>query len=687
MSADKEEIKDRSDIVEIIGSYVPLKRRGRNYVGLCPFHQEKTPSFNVDPTTRSFTCFGCGAKGDVFTFVEKYENMTFVEAAEHLARRAGLNFERKGGSGDKTPASERDQLYTLNKLACDYFHQRLKEVQIARDYVYEQRGIAHDMVQTFALGYAPEGWDNLTGYLLRQRQDLRLAEAAGLVRKGQVGDYYDVFRHRIVFPIHDEQNRIVGFGGRAFGEEQPKYLNTGETPIFNKSRLLYGLPFARRKIGTEGRILLMEGYMDVIAAHQAGFSNAVATLGTSLTEEHAKKLARLLPENPTVVLVYDADNAGIKATLRSSEILEKEGVAVRVVSLLQKSGSEEKQDPDSLLKTEGGTALFQRAIDESVGRVEYLIAFARNRRDMTTVEGKLGFLNDLYRILSDVPDAPTRDYYLARHAELHPTARYGLVTAINQMRQELETKRAVRSQKSVPKTEAASVPHDPERLKADTEIQKMALKGMLGGETDFRRAGRLSLQQQRLLREYKRLEYADPPAQAMTAEREVGSLTAEERAEQELIRALLETAWRSRVLQKVTVDDFQSPVCRRFFAYVQTHPERLHLEEDALLQPLEQELEREISQAILMMVQEFHARMANVPITEILIAECAENLRRSGKEQELRRVNDEILRCLQQNTPDRESLVALYEKRSRLTREIKGSPSTASGEPGGVGKE
>src|SRR5262249_2518711 len=203
------------------------------------------------------------------------------------------------------------------------------------------RGLTQETIGKFQLGYAPNDWEALADFLRANRKDMGIAELAGLIKVGTKSPFMDMFRNRIIFPIHDEQQRIVGFGGRAFEEDQPKYLNTGETPVFNKSRLLYGLPFARKKIGEEQQTLLMEGYMDVVAAHQAGFVNAVATLGTSLTDEHAKKLSRLAP---TVVLVYDADAAGIKATLKASELLEKEEVGVRVVRLPH------GEDPDSLIK-------------------------------------------------------------------------------------------------------------------------------------------------------------------------------------------------------------------------------------------------------------------------------------------------------------------------------------------------
>jgi DNA primase len=245
--ADKEQIRERSDIVEIIGSFVPLNRKGKTYAGLCPFHQEKTPSFNVDPTYQTYKCFGCGEGGDVFTFIEKHENMTFVEAAEYLARRAGLTLDRKGGPS-AAQVSEREKLFEMNAVAARYYAVMLEKNLRAHEYL-TGRGLSEETIKRFQLGYALDNWEALSNYLELQKKDVRLAEKVGLVRRSSSGGFNDVFRNRIMFPIHDEQQRVIGFGGRAFGDDPPKYLNTGDTPLFNKSRTLYALPFARKKIG------------------------------------------------------------------------------------------------------------------------------------------------------------------------------------------------------------------------------------------------------------------------------------------------------------------------------------------------------------------------------------------------------------------------------------------------------
>lgn len=657
MGADKEEIRERSDIVEIISAFVPLKRKGRNYQGLCPFHQEKTPSFYVDPATQTFRCFGCSASGDVFTFIERYENMTFVEAAEFLARRAGLTFERKGGSSEKTPASERERLFAINAAALAYFRRMLERVPLAKDYLQE-RGLVHETIQKFQIGYAPDSWDGLTGYLLAQRHDLGLAETAGLVRRGQMGDFYDVFRHRILFPIHDEQERVVGFGGRALGDEQPKYLNTGETPLFAKSKLLYGLPFARRKIASEGKTLLMEGYMDVVAAHQAGFTNAVATLGTSLTEEHAKKLARLVPADPVVVLVYDADNAGIKATLRASEILEKEGVQVKVARL--PAGD----DPDSLLKR-GESARFQQAVDAAVGRVEYQLERIIANADQTTAAGRAKMLLQIVAILASVPTRAERDVYIDRVWRYHPLSAHNPGLAAEQMHRDAEAYAARKRGERPP----LSLPRSGESARGVGGEGGMSWQRPPRGDhridyrRDYRESGPREAEEGRRFRRYERPGPMEPPPVATDGP------TAEERAERELIRALAEPEWCDYVLGRVTADDFLTPLGRRFFEFISAHQQALRAKSADLARLLNRHEDEEFSSTILAQLQEFNARMANVPITETLLVKCVATLRRRRKEQ----LTEELAHLLQRKSvltdEDRERVREFQ----RLLRELKGT--------------
>jgi DNA primase len=677
--ADKEDIRDRNDIVEVIGNVVPLKKKGKTYLGLCPFHQEKTPSFNVDPIYRSYKCYGCGASGDVFSFIERYENMTFVEAADFLARRVGVTFERKGGEADSERASERDQLFAVNAVALAWFRKMLDRAQTAKDYIYG-RGLAHDTIQRFQLGYAPQGWDNLTSYLSAQRFDLKVASVAGLVQVGKTSDYYDMFRHRVIFPILDEQERVVGFGGRAFGDDQPKYLNTGETPIFNKSRLLYGLSLARRKISAENRVLLMEGYMDVIAAQQAGFTNAVATLGTSLTREHAKKLAQLAP---TVCLVYDADNAGIKATLRAAEVFkEVQDEGVREVDL-RMVRLPDGEDPDSVLKR-GDVALFQRAVDDAGEYVDYLIDAAKRRQNLATEAGKSKFLSDLSRILVDVPQMEVCDAYMTQYANLHPYSRYSLQSAVEQMRRELLERKQKMRQRSRPNRSPQPAPPRSEGPQSEPVLpQAGAVVPKESGRTapsgpqpqNARREDRPyrppMSREERLELEKRRYRQSIQPVEGPRT-----VLTTEERAENELVRALMEPEWRASVLKHIKSDELVTPPAQRLFNLVEQNSQSLGWEADAVIRLVEAQHDEPFSTAVRDRAQEFRAHMANVPIAEELIVTCAETLHRFHKEKRAEWLAEELARLLQKSPLSEEERASIREytaEHQRVLKELKGS--------------
>lgn len=665
MSADKEQIRSRNDIVEVIGALVPLKRKGRNYQGLCPFHQERTPSFYVNPATQSFKCFGCGASGDVFTFIERYENMSFVEAAEFLARRVGLAFERKGG--ERAAPSERERLFAINAAALEYFCSCLERSEVAKKYL-QGRGLAAETIRQFQLGYAPEGWDGLTTYLIAHRHDLRLAATAGLVYPSRTGgDYYDAFRHRIIFPIHDEQQRIAGFGGRALGEELPRYLNTSDTPIFTKSKLLYGLPFARRKIASEGKSLLMEGYMDVIAAHQAGFTNAVATLGTSLTEEHARKLARLVLTDPVVVLVYDADSAGIKATLRASEMLEKEGIQVRVACL--PAGD----DPDSLLKR-GEIAAFQKAIDQAVGRVEYQLDRIIAEADQSTEAGRQLMLRKIVAILASIPSRAERDSYIDRVWRFHPMSTRSPDVAAELLHRDAEALaarkrgegRSILEETAPPERAPNAGPANfvdkstgrrLERQDRDVDYRSGPVTGRVGHRREPTERGR----------PVRSPETSPPPP---------AGATALERAERELIRALAEAEWRAWVLEHATTDYFVTPQGRRLFDFIFAHRSRLQEASTAdLLAMIEAEEDHDFSASIREFLQESNMRMANVPITETALEECLRRLKRyriQCLEDEIKKRIPDLRGTGEPTERDR----ALVQEHQRLLKELKGLQET-----------
>lgn len=661
--ADKDEIRSRNDIVEVISASVALKRKGRSYLGLCPFHNEKTPSFNVNPDTQTFTCFGCGAKGDVFTFVERMENMSFVEAADFLARRVGLTFTRSGGSGGPA-ASEREILYEANGLAMAYYRRAYSQAGVAQQYVEQRRGLTPETIERFRIGYAPNAWDGLTGYLASRRHDLHAAATAGLVHAKADGDYFDMFRHRIMFPIFDDQERVVGFGGRSLGDETPKYLNTGETPIFAKSKLLYGLSFARKAIAAQGRVLLMEGYLDVIAAHQCGFTNAVATLGTSLTEEHAKKLARLVPENPVVVLVYDADSAGIKATLRASEVLEKEGIQVRVCRL--PAG----EDPDSLLKRADGVALFQRAIDGAIGRVEYQLERIVATADQSTDEGRAAMLNKIVHILATVPTRAERDLYVERMWRYHPM-RAKPAEAKERLHRDAEAialQRAGRggARPGSARTAAPSAPPPaPAPYRREEPAPRFQRRPGEGGPGRSGWNDRLPAR--------PTVPAGAPPI--VPAE----TLTAEQRAEQELVRALATPRWRPVVLERVPTADLITPLARRFFEYVRAHGERLAALGGDILALLGECDDQTFSLEMREWLQEITARLENEPmsrsnregiarIDETLIESWADRLRRYRIQQLSRELTEFLSGKPELSAEDEERVAEYYRLLAELNR-------------------
>ncbi len=395
------ELKYRADIEQIVGAYVQLKRRGRNLTGLCPFHSEKTPSFTVYPESQSFYCFGCGAGGDAITFVRRAENLDYLEAVKFLADRVGLQVPE--GSVDDTGHRRRLRILEMNREAARFFHSCLMSDQgrDARAYLVK-RGLTKKTVTRFGLGYAPESWDTLTAYLRGKgyTEDELTDGYLGVRRKG--GGVYDAFRNRIIFPIIDLRGAVIAFGGRNLGDKGPKYLNSGDTPVFKKSRNLYALNFA--KSAGRGDLILAEGYMDVVAIHQGGFQNAVATLGTALTGEQARLIAQYTRE---VVLAYDSDEPGQIATRRATGLLEEAGVGVRVLAI---TGA---KDPDEYIRTYGPEK-FERLLEGSESAADFAITRLRQSHDLDTAEGRVAFLQEFVRLMADNPSPIQREVYLSK---------------------------------------------------------------------------------------------------------------------------------------------------------------------------------------------------------------------------------------------------------------------------------
>jgi DNA primase len=405
----KDEIRRRTDVVALVSAHATLKKAGRYYKGLCPFHQEKTPSFHVDPDRGLFHCFGCGKGGDIFDFVMLTANLTFTEAARDLARRAGVALDTSPEAARR--ASEREQVLRALDAALGYYSAALAAgtpaASKARAYL-ERRGLSPQIVQAFQLGYAPPAWDGLLSALRARGYTPDVLERAGLVvaRSGGEG-HFDVFRDRLMFPILDLQDHVIAFGGRALDDAQPTYLNSRETVAFAKGRTLYGLNRARDAIRELGESLVVEGYMDALACHQFGFPQAVASLGTALTPDQVALLRRFAPR---VVLVYDSDQAGEAATERGLTLFEEAEVSGRVAVL--PAGD----DPDTFLRTRGPDA-FRRLVAEAAPMFDYRMERAVRRHDPGSREGRLGMSDEVLTVIQSVTNPVRRAEYLRALAE------------------------------------------------------------------------------------------------------------------------------------------------------------------------------------------------------------------------------------------------------------------------------
>jgi len=397
-----EEVRMKNDIVDVISGYVKLQKKGANYFGLCPFHNEKSPSFSVSPGKQMYYCFGCGAGGNVITFLMEYENYTFQEALSSLADRAGVNLPKMEYSREaREQADLRARLLEVNKLAANYFYYQMKQPQgkAAYDYFHLKRGLADETIVHFGLGYSNKTSDDLYRYLKGKGYEDSFLKDTGLVTLEERGGR-DKFWNRVMFPIMDVNNRVIGFGGRVMGAGEPKYLNSPETKLFDKSRNLYGLNYAR--LSREGYLLICEGYLDVISLHQAGFTNAVASLGTAFTSQHANVLKRYTDQ---VILTYDSDGAGVKAALRAIPILKEVGMSIKVLNM------KPYKDPDEFIKNMGAEAFRQR-IREAKNSFLFEVDVLRRGYEMDDPEQKTRFYQETARKLLQFGEALERENYL-----------------------------------------------------------------------------------------------------------------------------------------------------------------------------------------------------------------------------------------------------------------------------------
>ncbi len=404
-----EQVRTSTELLDVVSQYVPLKRAGKSFKGLCPFHKEKTPSFNVSPDRQIFHCFGCGQGGDVFKFLMLYESMSFVEAVHHLAARAGLTIPA-GERQDRATAGDRSLFLELHEVASRFYRAQLLEKPEGRralDYLI-QRGFSRTTIEERDLGFAPDRWSALLEHLTRKGYKPEdMARCGLLVPRREGRGFYDRFRNRVVIPIRNELKKIVAFGGRILGHGEPKYLNSPESIIYRKSHILFDFDRAKEAIRRNGAAILMEGYTDCIQAHQAGIDNAVACCGTSLTEGHARLLHR---STDRVVVNFDPDAAGEAATQRSIDLLIEEGFEARVLTLAP------GEDPDGFIRNRGADAYRQRLAGAS-SFVDYLIERAAQRNDVRSPRGKAQFLNEVLPTLARIPNHVERVAYVTQLAE------------------------------------------------------------------------------------------------------------------------------------------------------------------------------------------------------------------------------------------------------------------------------
>lgn len=397
-----QELKFKTDIEDVISAYVSLKKRGSTFVGLCPFHNEKTPSFTVYPETQSFYCFGCGAGGDAVGFVRKIENLDYIDAVKFLADRAGLQMPQDGF--DDSLSKKRRRVLEANRAAARYFHSVLmsEEGKKGLDY-FINRGLSKHTIKKFGLGFAPDKWDGLLKQLKSEGFTVSEMMDAGLIRKGE-RNYYDNFRNRVMTPIIDVRGNVIAFGGRVLDDSKPKYINTGDTIAYKKTYELFALNFA--KDSSQDSIILCEGYMDVIAMHQAGFTNAVAGCGTALTSEQVRLISRYSKE---VILAYDADEAGQKAVAKALALFKNADIKVRVPVL------QYGKDPDEIIKNVGAEK-FRGMLEGASSEIEFNILNLRKKHNLAATQGKIDFINDVVKILANA-SIVEQELYLSKIAD------------------------------------------------------------------------------------------------------------------------------------------------------------------------------------------------------------------------------------------------------------------------------
>ncbi|RMH69351.1 MAG: DNA primase [Gemmatimonadetes bacterium] len=440
-----DQIRAQSDIVEVIGQYVTLKKAGRNYKGLCPFHTEKTPSFTVSPDKEMFYCFGCNTGGNVFSFLMQHEKIGFTDAAKILAERAGITIPSEVWQ-DKRPRDDMEALHEANAFAARFYHHQLVETATglkAREYLGKTRGFNEHTWEIFQLGYAPESWDILLKNAQKAGFSIPILEKAGLIKKSEKGTYYDAFRGRIMFPIMHSNGRVIGFGGRILTGEGPKYINTPETPVYSKRQSLYGLAQSKSAIAGSKQVILVEGYADVISLYQAGVTNVAAPLGTAFTAEQARILRRLADQ---CVLLFDSDVAGENATQRGIDILLAAGLEVRVARIL------DGKDPDEFVRK-----YHKKGIDTLLTNAKNVLDYMVEHADTRSAEAKARSIEQILHTLAQIPDEIRISLYLSQLSSHFDIAKEKLMSAIRAKDKTIR-RQLLASHRRTSQPRAASIP-------------------------------------------------------------------------------------------------------------------------------------------------------------------------------------------------------------------------------------
>ena len=556
---EKEEIRARINIVELVSGYTLLKRAGRDYKGVCPFHKEKTPSFTVNQEMGSWHCWGaCGTGGDIFAFLMKAENLSFHEAAERLAERAGVTLTKTGIDSEQSQRhrEERERIYAINALTQRYFRESLRQSNTAISYM-KSRQLSPQTVQDFGVGFSPDSFDALVTHLRSQRVEIKEAEEAGLLYISQKGNnWVERFRGRLIFPIFDTQEQVIGFGGRlipgiATYGTPPKYINSPETRIFVKSKTLYGINRARKAIVEADSVLLVEGYMDVLAAHQAGLPNVVATLGTAFTADHVRLLRRY---TKNVILSFDADTAGVNAALRAAEVVQQAGeeINLRVLTL------PEGDDPDSMLMR-GDIAMFRRQIQSALTVPEFRLRGLEKQFDLGQDQGRIAFLREAVEIVAEVSSALEQDLLVRRLAGFHPgggeRAEVSIRAEIDRYQQSLRPKV---SQNSSPIPSRSNLRYSKYSNENEREEEappeygaEYALAGYNRNSTN-KKVG--SPWEKNAKGKWQRKTPTAPKQEEnLPPSLQWGALTRAERAERTLLRAVFQSEWSNWCIQTLSV--------------------------------------------------------------------------------------------------------------------------------------